>query len=59
MSCMKGVPLLFVDPEVIIYHNQPMLYYRVTIDVVEVLDWHDLSDSSSLGGDFDLDGPVG
>jgi hypothetical protein len=56
---MKGVLLLFVDPEVIIYHNQPMLYYRVTIDVVEVLDWHDLSDSSSLGGDFDLDGPVG
>jgi hypothetical protein len=52
-------PLLFVGLEEIIYHNQPMLYYCITIDMLEVLDWHDPSDSSSLGGDFNPDSLVG
>jgi hypothetical protein len=54
MSCMK-----FVGLEEIIYHNQPMLCYRITIDMLEVLDWHDPSDSSSLSGDFNPDSLVG
>jgi hypothetical protein len=50
---------LFVDPEEIIYHNQSLLRYHVTINMLEVEVWHDPSDSSSLGGDSDLNGPVG
>jgi hypothetical protein len=52
-------PPLFVDPEEIIYHNQSLLCYHVTINMLEVEVWHDPSDSSSLGGDSDLNGLVG
>jgi hypothetical protein len=41
---------MFLNPEDIIYHNQPMLYYRVQIKVLEVEDWHDPSDSSDDDG---------
>jgi hypothetical protein len=41
---------MFLNPEEIIYHYQPMLYYRVQIEVLEVEDWHDPSDSSDDDG---------
>jgi hypothetical protein len=47
-----GLPL-FVRPEDVIYHKHLMLRYRVLIDVLEVADWHEPSDS--LDGGFDID----
>jgi hypothetical protein len=32
-------PHLFIDPEDIIYHDLPSLYYHVYIDILEVKDW--------------------
>jgi hypothetical protein len=44
----RGSPL-FIDPEDVIFHNQPTLRYQVFIDVLEVEDWHTPSVSLSSG----------
>jgi hypothetical protein len=41
---------MFLNPEDVIHHNQSMLWYHVLIDVLEVEDWHDPSDSSDDAG---------
>jgi hypothetical protein len=46
---------LFLDLEEVIYHNRPMLRYRVRLEIAEVVDWHVPSDMSSSGGDSSLE----
>jgi hypothetical protein len=40
-------PPLFLNPKEVIYHCQPALRYRIFIDVLEVEDWHEPSESSA------------
>jgi hypothetical protein len=53
-------PPLFINLEDVVFHSHPTLRYMVEIDVLEVVDCHVPSDSSSsdedLGLDFDGDG---
>jgi hypothetical protein len=46
-------PALFVDPEEVIHHNRPMLWYRVGLEISKVIDWHVSSDMSSSDDDLD------
>jgi hypothetical protein len=56
MDLLWGPPL-FINPEDIIYHNQPMLSYRISIDIIDIEDWHTPSVSSLSGGsDLGSDG---
>jgi hypothetical protein len=48
--------LLFVNPEEFIHHSQPIMFYRVGFDVLEVEDWHVPSDSSLSDGGSDSGG---
>jgi hypothetical protein len=43
---------LFLKPEEIIFHNQPLLRYQIKINIVELHDWHDPSSSSDDFGDY-------
>jgi hypothetical protein len=38
--------LMFLNLEDVIHHNQSTLWYHVLIDILEVEDWNDPSDSS-------------
>jgi hypothetical protein len=53
---VRGPPM-FLDLEEIIYYDQPTLRYRVQINILEVVDWHLPSSSSSDGGSVHGDGP--
>jgi hypothetical protein len=39
-------PPMFLNLEDIIHHNHPGLSYPIQVDIVEIEDWNDLSDSS-------------
>jgi hypothetical protein len=48
-------PLLFIDPEDVIYPDLPNFFYCVYIDILEVEDWSTPSESS-FGSDSDSGG---
>jgi hypothetical protein len=47
-------PLMFIDPSDVIHHNHLMLRYHIFVDILDVVDWHMPSESSSPGEDSDI-----